>query len=118
MLEYSFSTIKNKGVEQKILRTKGEKTNYLKGSYQNFSMENEDIKRFQNCKIEELIKTDTDSEGNFYSWYIISDFSETIDKSPEYDRRMEKVDSEIDFLFMINGQFPPDVEGDINEQNI
>ena len=114
MLEYSFSIVKYKGREQRILRTKGDKVNYQKDTYQTFAFENEDIKIIQKCKIEELIKEDQDQD-NFYSWFIVSDYSESIDKSPKYERKLEEANAKIDFLLMMTDLLPED---DNDEQNV
>ena len=114
MLEYSFSIIKYKGREQRILRTKGDKVDFKKDTYQTFTFENEDVKIIYKCKIEELIKEDADQD-NFYSWFIVSDYSELIDKSPKYEREFEKANARIDFLLMMTDLLPED---DNDEQNV
>ena len=115
MIEYAFSIVQYEGKEQRILRTKGDKTNYKKDTYQSFSFENEDLKIVYKCKIGDLIKEDKDVD-NFYSWYLISDYSEIIDKSPKYDKELERQNADIDFLLMINGIDPQEEEN--NEQNV
>ena len=64
MTEYSFSQLKYNGELQKILRTKGEKTNYQTGKSQIFEKKTDDNIIIQSCTIKEKIKEDTDAEGN------------------------------------------------------
>lgn len=116
MIEFAFSIIKYKGEEQRILRTKGEKVAYKKDTYQTFSFEDDNLKIIYKCKIGDLIKQDKDQDNNYYSWFLVTDYSETIDKSPKYDRELERQNADIDFLLMINGIDPQEEED--NEQNV
>ena len=118
MLEYTFSPFQYKGESCTLLRTKGDKTSYKKDSYQTFTREDENVKIISSCKIGDLIKEDKDTAGNNYSWYIVTDVIEKIDKSPEYDRKLEKQNAALDYLFMLNGVMPLDEEADNSEQNV
>lgn len=118
MLEYTFSPFQYKGENCTLLRTKGDKISYEKGSYQTFTKADENAKVISSCKIGELIKEDEDTAGNNYSWYIVTDVIEKIDKSPEYDRKIEKQNAALDYLFMLNGVMPLDEEDDNSEQNV
>ena len=108
MPEVNFSKYNYLGESKILLRTKGEKTDYPIGSYRSFIMENDGIKTTKSCKIEKLIKTDQDSDSNFYSWYIVSEYEESTDDSIRRDNQIEKTQSTLDYLLIINGQKLPD----------
>ncbi len=115
MIEYSFSIAKIKGEETRLLRTKGDKTNYKKGQFHSFSEENSVSKTTYSCKIKDLIKEAKEGE-NYYSWYTITDFSQIVDHTPETNKNFEKVNASLDYLFMMNDLEP--LGDDKNEQNV
>lgn len=116
MLEYSFRKGEFEGNEVVILSIIGDKTNYQAGHYQTFTLKDEYIEVIESCKIEQLIKEDVDSIGRYYTWYIVSDYTKSVDKSGEYKIALEKANATIDYLLMINGEEP--VGGIDNEQNV
>lgn len=106
MLEYSFRKGEFEGNEVIILSTIGDKTDYPIGRYQTFALKDEYIEVIESCKIEKLIKEDADSIGRHYTWYIVSDYTKSIDKSGEYQIALKKANATIDYLLMINGEDP------------
>lgn len=118
MIEYNFSQLKYNGELQKVLRTKGEKTNYQIGKSKIFEKKTDDNTIIQSCIIKEKIKEDTDAEGNFYVWYLISDYTVKVDNSPKYDKEIEKTNAALEFLFMMGGYEPFENGEDENEQDV
>ena len=120
MPEVNFSKYNYLGESKILLRTKGEKTDYPIGSYRSFIIENDGVKTTKSCKIEKLIKTDQDSNSNFYSWYIVSEYEELIDDSIKRNSQIEKTQSTLDYLLIINGQNLPDknITEELQNENI
>lgn len=118
MIEYSFSQLKYNGELQKVLRTKGEKTNYQIGKSKIFEKKMDDNTIIQSCIIKEKIKEDTDAEGNSYVWYLISNYEVKVDNSLKYNKELEKTNAALEFLFMMGGYEPFENGEDENEQNV
>lgn len=116
MLEYSFKKGEFEGNDAIILSIIGDKIDYPIGHYQTFTLKDEYIEVIESCKIEKLIKEDIDSIGRHYAWYIVSDYTKSVDKSGEYRIALEKANAIIDYLLMINDEDP--IGGIDNEQNV
>ena len=77
-MDYIFGRNDKKGYE--TLRTKGPQEDPLTGF-------NEVVQEYPDCTItdsffvEEQLKTDTDSEGNHYTWYKIGHHNRMIDRT-------------------------------------
>ena len=85
-MEYLFGVIPNKEdntQEQHFLRVKDkELKEFVPGTYYIHTDNYPDMIVTDSFKIDKQIKTDEDSEGNHYAWYLVSEYSRSTDNSP------------------------------------
>lgn len=94
-MEYSFLFKNNK-----ILRTKSSTQELLYG-YQTYKEQLVEHDITHHFRIVSLYAQEKDSEGNFYSWYYIDDYFNTIDCSSALKKENEELKSKIDYLSMM-----------------
>lgn len=85
-MDYLFGTMKINNAIRRILRTKAapgeDTTEYEPGKYYVHSESYPDVTLTDNFKVDSKHLEKTDSEGNKYVWYILSEYSRNIDRSP------------------------------------
>lgn len=100
--EYRFGTEDNGKGERYIVRVKGDAEIELPiGCFQTRVEEYPDMSVTHDFKPDELIKRATDSEGNHYAWYFISDYHKTVDHVPAVNSEIAQINANIDYLSMM-----------------
>lgn len=87
-MEYIFGA--SSLTENEILRTKGEDFTDLSG-WQETVQEFPDSTRTDRFFVARKIGQDTDSEGNHYTWYEVTNHNTIIDKTPMLEARMDYI---------------------------
>ena len=105
-MEYLFGTLRPQynDEEKRFMRVKGkELIEFKKGQYYVNSVAYTDSVITDSFKIDNLIKTSEDAEGNKYAWYYISDYSQIIDNTPGLKIEIDKNTALLDYISMMDG---------------
>lgn len=100
--QYQFGNVKINGEEHHTLRVKSSEAVDLEiGVYHSIVEKGAEMVVSHEFKISQLLKRDTDPEGNNYVWYVLSEHVKTIDRFPAAAAATAQNTANIDYLSMM-----------------
>lgn len=118
IITYDFGTRCIDGIERHTLRTKtaGGPCNLTPGRFYTVTERYPDMTVEHTFRVEQVLKEDTDREGNAYRWYVLAEHSTATDRSPAALLLGRQNAANLDYLSMMAGiDLPTEPETTGNE---
>lgn len=90
-MEYLFGQRTINNTRRHTLRVKGQQlTAFEPGSYNVHEEHHQDVIITDSFRVEKLYETGSDKDGNNYAWYILSEYTHNIDRSPAAENKAKE----------------------------
>lgn len=98
---YSFGTMKLLGVEKEVVRVKSDEPIQLSTGYSAIVENYPDMIVTHNFYAQDCVAEDRDTEGNYYKWYLITEHSKNVDRSPAAVRLAKQNAANLEYVCMM-----------------